>query len=126
MKKALELLKGVEQDEELPDGLAETAEDLASADVMNHPVRHTTHCNMDNKSSCHSSSNHKSNKTNTCNSLAAAREHLPPPSPRQVETFISSTTTVQPPRSHPLPTICRSPPPPTPTCQRYSRVFEGS
>lgn len=39
MKNALELLKGVGQDEELPDGLAETAEDLASADVMNHPVR---------------------------------------------------------------------------------------
>lgn len=39
MEKALELLKAVDQDEDCPEGLAETAEDLVSADIMNHPVR---------------------------------------------------------------------------------------
>ena len=49
MKNALELLKGVGQDEEFPVGLAETAEDLASADVMNHPVRTVSYDAYDNE-----------------------------------------------------------------------------
>lgn len=39
MRSVFEKLLEVSQDEEIPDGLAETAEDLVSADVMNHPVR---------------------------------------------------------------------------------------
>lgn len=38
MKKAFEELKEVDPDKELADGTAETAEDLVSAKVMNHPV----------------------------------------------------------------------------------------
>lgn len=39
MRGVFEKLVEVSQDEEIPEGLAETAEDLVSADVMNHPVR---------------------------------------------------------------------------------------
>ena len=39
MRGVFEKLVDVSQDEEIPEGLAETAEDLVSADVMNHPVR---------------------------------------------------------------------------------------
>lgn len=39
MRGVFEKLVEVSQDEEIPDGLAETAEDLVSAGVMNHPVR---------------------------------------------------------------------------------------
>lgn len=39
MRGVFEKLLEVSQDEEIPDGLAETAEDLVSANVMNHPVR---------------------------------------------------------------------------------------
>lgn len=41
MRGVFEKLVEVSQDEEIPEGLAETAEDLVSADVMNHPVRQT-------------------------------------------------------------------------------------
>ncbi|CAM9824939.1 unnamed protein product, partial [Ectocarpus sp. 8 AP-2014] len=37
MRGVFEKLLEVSQDEEIPDGLAETAEDLVSASVMNHP-----------------------------------------------------------------------------------------
>lgn len=39
MRGVFEKLVEVSQDEEIPEGLAETAEDLVSADVMNHPVK---------------------------------------------------------------------------------------
>lgn len=37
--RTLEELKMVEQDDEPPEGLQETAEDLSSARVMSHPVK---------------------------------------------------------------------------------------
>lgn len=42
MRGVFDKLVEVSQDEEVPEGLAETAEDLVSADVMNHPVRPST------------------------------------------------------------------------------------